>query len=255
MWNSGCKLPSDAVGGRRELLAARGFKPFVTGRSEMRRLVRYTSFVVLAAFLYLGWIMAERFLANRRSVRAPAPPAAAYASHGSAVKILQFYASPGELVEGEKAILCYGVVNATAVRIDPPVDELAPSMNRCFEVAPERDTRYTLTAEGAGEPVTESFVIRVKPDPDRLPRITYFSDRRKQAVSNVVGTARAKFVHSLCFHTENAAQITVDPPAIPPSSAIEGCFYVAPEATTTYILTAADRKGRKAQKKVTVKVE
>ncbi len=220
----------------------------------MRKFVRYTSFALMAAFLYLGWIMAGRYLANRRSAPPAAPPPA-YSDHGSAVKILQFYASPGELVEGDKAILCYGVVNARAVRIDPPVEDLAPSLNRCIEVAPEQDTRYTLTAEGAAGPVTESFVIRVKPDPYRLPQITYFLDKRKQPVSNAVGTVRAKFVHSLCFHTENAVQVMVDPPAFPPSPVIEGCFYVAPEATTTYTLIAADRKGRKAQKKLTVKVD
>jgi hypothetical protein len=132
----------------------------------MRKLARYTIPVVLAAFLYLGWTLTSRYLANRKfaakTVKSPPPPA--YVDHGSKVKILQFYAVPGELVEGGKAILCYGVVNAKAVRIDPPVEELAPSMNRCFNVAPKRDTRYTLTAEGAdGPPATESFVIRVKP--------------------------------------------------------------------------------------------
>ncbi len=224
----------------------------------MRKLARYTALIVLAAFLYLGWTLASRYLANRKfapeAVKSPPPPASL--DDGSTVKILQFYASPGELVEGDKAILCYGVANAKAVRIDPPVDQLTPSMNRCLDVAPEQDTRYTLTAEGAGgPPVTESFVIRVKPDPYRLPQITYFKNQRKQPVRNAVGNARAEWVHLLCFHTENSVQVTVDPPAIPPSAAIEGCFYVAPETTTTYTLTAADRKGRKAQKKLTVQLQ
>ncbi|MGC4052549.1 MAG: hypothetical protein QM757_24730 [Paludibaculum sp.] len=35
------------------------------------------------------------------------------------------------------------------MKVDPPVAELSPSFNRCFEVSPERTTRYTLTAEDA----------------------------------------------------------------------------------------------------------
>lgn len=224
----------------------------------MRKLVRYTSFAVLVALLYLGWIMAGRFLANRKSEKAAAKPApAAYTDYGSAVKIVQFYAVPGTVIEGDKAILCYGAVNAKKVRIEPaPADEVWPSTNRCLEVAPEKDTRYTFTAEGgSGPPVSESFVIQVKPDPYRLPQITYFLDKRKQPVQNAVGTFKAKWVHSLCFHTENAARVTVDPPVVPPSGAIEGCFYVAPEETTTYTLTAADKKGRQTQKKLTVRVQ
>jgi hypothetical protein len=223
----------------------------------MPKLIRYTSLAVLAAFLYLGWVMASRFLANRKFRPAAAKPVpAAIVDHGSAVKILQFYAVPGLVVEGEKAILCYGVANARTVRIDPPLEELKPSLNRCLEVAPQRNTRYTLTAEGAGgTPVSESFVIQVKADPQSLPQITYFLDRQKQSVGNAVGATKARWVHSLCFHTKNAAQVTVDPPVIPPTSSIEGCFYVTPEATTTYVLTAADKKGRKAQKKLTVQPE
>jgi len=223
----------------------------------MRRLARYTSFVALAALLYLGWTMASRYLANRKftpEAAKPAPPPA-YPDHGTDVKILHFYASPGELVEGGKATLCYGVANAQAVRLDPPVDDLRPSMNRCLEIAPRRDTRYTLTAEGAGGPATESFLLRVKPDPQSLPRITYFRIEKKQPASGAVGAPGAKWVYSLCFSTENSARVTVDPPAMPPSGVMQGCFYAAPETTTTYTLTAADSKGRSTQKKLTVQVE
>ncbi|HOK46082.1 MAG TPA: hypothetical protein PLK67_09135 [Bryobacteraceae bacterium] len=214
------------------------------------------SLVALAALVYLGWTMASRYFANRKFTSQavkPAPPPPP--DHGTNVKILHFYASQGELVEGGKAILCYGVANAEAVRLDPPVEDLRPSMNRCLEIAPQRDTRYTLTAEGPGGPVTESFLVRVKPDPESLPRITYFRVQQKKPAADVVGAPGAKWAYSLCFSTVNAVRITVDPPAMPPSGVMQGCFYAAPETTTTYTLTATDSKGHSTQKKLTVEVE
>jgi hypothetical protein len=132
----------------------------------MRKVVRYMWVAAAAALLYLGWTFAERYRSSREFERARArktAPAAA-PDAGSAVKILQFYASPGALRKGEQAILCYGVANAKTVRLEPEVDGVWPSLSRCLYVAPRRDTRYTLTAEGAdGKRVEESFEIRVKP--------------------------------------------------------------------------------------------
>jgi hypothetical protein len=121
---------------------------------------------VAAALLYLGWTFADRYRSNREFERARTrrmaprlPP-----DYGSTVKILQFYASPAEPAKGERAILCYGVANAQTVRIEPEVEPVWPALSRCFNVAPQKDTRYTLTAEGAdGQRATESFQIRVKP--------------------------------------------------------------------------------------------
>jgi len=94
---------------------------------------------------------------------------------GTAVKIVQFYSREGTLFEGSTTVLCYGLANARSVRIEPPVEGVGVSLNRCVEVAPERDTRYTLTAEGNdGHVVSESFVLKVRPDPDTLPKITSF---------------------------------------------------------------------------------
>src|SRR5262245_8201386 len=58
----------------------------------------------------------------------------------------------------------HGVVNATAVRLDPPVEKVWPAVARCFQVTPASTTRYTLTAEGAQRTtVSESIEIAVKP--------------------------------------------------------------------------------------------
>lgn len=86
------------------------------------------------------------------------------AAYGTSVKILHFYASPREIAPGEKSLVCYKVVNATAVRLDPPVERVWPAVSRCFEVTPDKTTRYTFTAEGAKQSaVSESIEIAVKP--------------------------------------------------------------------------------------------
>jgi hypothetical protein len=81
---------------------------------------------------------------------------------GSALKILQFYAREGEVAPAQKTLLCYGVLNATAVRMDPTVDGLRPALNHCIEIAPAKTTTYTLTAEGAaGATISQSVTVRV----------------------------------------------------------------------------------------------
>ena len=64
------------------------------------------------------------------------------------VKILQFYSSVGSIRAGEKAMLCYGVVNAKSVRIAPLLEGEEPSSKRCLEVSPIHTTHYTILAEG-----------------------------------------------------------------------------------------------------------
>lgn len=137
----------------------------------MKRLVPFTSVLAALVLLYLGWTVLSRYLANLRLERASkAKQAEAYRGYedilgkGDSVRILQFYAIPGEVSQGEKALLCYGVANAKTVRIEPELEPLAPSLNRCLEISPAKDTRYALTAEGDdGRLVSTSLVVRVRP--------------------------------------------------------------------------------------------
>ena len=119
---------------------------------------------------YAAWVMIGRRVENRRieerdqRLRAAAERALPPELSGTEVKILQFYAMPGELRAGEKGKICYGVLNARAVRMEPAVEELRPALSRCFEIRPRASTRYTLTAEGNdGRLVSESFVLKVAP--------------------------------------------------------------------------------------------
>jgi len=125
-------------------------------------IVRIMWVPVLLAVLYTGWIFWQRHLdATSQAPRVEPDPMAAY---GTSVKILQFYAQKREVAAGEKALLCYGVVNATTVRLDPPVEKMWPAVSRCFQVTPEKTTHYTLTAESAQHTtVSESIDISVSP--------------------------------------------------------------------------------------------
>jgi hypothetical protein len=113
---------------------------------------------VLLSVFYTGWVFWQRHTADRVPENPPYPLAA----YGNSVKILQFYSPRREIGPDEKAVVCYGVVNATAVRLDPPVERVWPALSRCFEVTPAKSTHYTLTAEGPQHTtVSESIEIAV----------------------------------------------------------------------------------------------
>src|SRR5438270_13905778 len=64
------------------------------------------------------------------------------------VKITQFYAAESKVPKGLKGRLCYGVENASRLELSPAVEQVWPAVTRCFEIAPAKQTTYTLTAYG-----------------------------------------------------------------------------------------------------------
>ena len=175
----------------------------------------------------------------------PAPVAAA-----DPVKITAFYARDLIVTEGTSTVLCYGVANAKSVRLEPPVESISPSLNRCIEVRPKAETRYTLTAVGsAGESVSESVTLRVGADQSTLPRITSFQIDGKQ--KDYAGQT----IFTLSFGVQNAVEVSIDPPAFPPlHGAPTGQFSVKPEKTTTYTLMVKGKNGRVARQQLTVEI-
>ena len=136
----------------------------------IRKLLPYVTAGVALAALYTAYVFGSRWLENRRLETAAAEAARVKAQREIAqiegdghVKIVNFYATPGLIGRGQKALLCYGTVNARSVRLEPAVERMYPALSRCFEVAPNRDTSYTLVAEDAkGQTATASFVLQVK---------------------------------------------------------------------------------------------
>jgi hypothetical protein len=91
-------------------------------------------------------------------------------------RILQFYASAGAVLPGERALICYGVENARTVRISPWMDRVTPSFKRCLEVFPEHTTHYTILAEGYdGRVVTRSLTLPVTVEPAAPAPVLHFA--------------------------------------------------------------------------------
>ena len=210
------------------------------------------------ALVYLGYVFLARHSANERyaaRTKVAEPTEAEKAKFadtygGTAVKILQFYARDGAITDDQKTVICYGVVNAKSVRIDPPVADMYPALNRCVDVAAKRDTRYTLTAEGNdGKTATAEFTLAVRPDVENRPRITSF-----EVSKNTVEQGRHYVTLSFAF--QNASTVSIDPPVFAPltDSAPFGQWTVTPDKTTTYTLTVTDKKGHKAIKQLTVEI-
>jgi len=129
----------------------------------------YTSFLLAVAALYVGWV----FFSRRQDRREFEEKAAAKKREedrravemmgGNRFEILTFYASPGAIHRGETAQVCYGVSNTKTVRLEPQSNPVWPSLARCVDVAPKKDTTYTLTIEdGKGNTKTATLTVQVR---------------------------------------------------------------------------------------------
>ena len=125
---------------------------------NLRRFLPYTWLLVVVALGYAGWTLwsrhqdATRVAQQGREQEAHRAAEVVRLTGGEELKILSFY--------GTGRLICYGVANAKTVRIVPYVEDLKPSLSRCLEVHPEKQTKYTLTAEDrAGHTVEQSIVM------------------------------------------------------------------------------------------------
>jgi hypothetical protein len=137
--------------------------------SGFRNPLLYTSIILIAAIAYAGWVLASRRREAREIEQHAKENERAEAVRtfemlgGDRFEILNFYAVPGVIRRGGSAQLCYGVSNAKTVRLEPQTSEVCPSQSRCIEVAPKKDTAYTLTAEdGHGNTRTSSLTVQVR---------------------------------------------------------------------------------------------
>lgn len=167
---------------------------------------------------------------------------------GGAVKIVQFYARDGIVIEGNSTVVCYGVLNAKSVQISPAVADVWPAVNRCVDIHPTRETRYTLTAEGAdGRSVSESFLVQVAADASQLPRITSF--RVTECKKDYLGDP----LYKVRFSDENAVEVSVDPAVIPTlHGAPFGDFYVSAKQPTVLTLSVKGKFGHIVRQQLTV---
>ena len=140
-------------------------------KSALESIVPYTSVALIIAVLYVAWTFYSRYESNRTAEQAiqakkdEARKRIADQIFGSgAVRLATLSADRGVLKRGQSTEFCYGVVNATTVKIEPPVEpESKPSYHHCIEIAPKQTTSYTLTAsDAAGHTKSASITIQVK---------------------------------------------------------------------------------------------
>lgn len=171
-----------------------------------------------------------------------------------APKVLQFYAGQGVIRPGEHVTICYGVENTETVRIDPFIEQITPSLNRCIEAKPDKTTLYTLTAEGPDGRDEASFTITV--DPNARPAVeTAAPTTLIQFFMASSTTALKGRPVTLCYGTKDAASVSLDPKLRAIEPAERSCFSAAFEQTTTLTLTAKNAAGIVDTEKLTITVQ
>lgn len=164
---------------------------------------------------------------------APPPPQAA--------KILFFYPGQASVSPGDQAQFCYGVENATSVRLEPSLAEIRPLSNKCVWVSPKATTELALIAVGEdGKEVREAITLTVKAGSPPTTRI-----EAEPAATRLIETfmATASSVPSggastICYVLSEPAQLRMSPAQGDLGSDLRKCVLVRPKETTTYTLRA-----------------
>jgi hypothetical protein len=140
---------------------------------RLRRLLKFTWIVLLAAFIYVGYVFYSRRQENREFEQKQAEMQTEQQRAddektveqlgGNRFEILNFYATPGSVHPGETVEVCYGVSNAKSVQLEPQSEPVWPSQSRCVKFTPRKTTTYTLTAQdAAGNKKTATVEVKVR---------------------------------------------------------------------------------------------
>jgi hypothetical protein len=163
----------------------------------------------------------------------------------SPVRITQFYAAKPAISRGEDVLLCYGVENATGVRIVPPVGQIQPALSRCVTVSPVQTTSFTLVAEdGSAKTTSQSVTVTVT---GPRPRFNDLAISSKQVTPGQLV--------SFCFKASNAVAVHGSPGHFQHGGSPSGdCLLDNPRKTTAYRLVIEGADGQTDEAKITVNV-
>ena len=121
--------------------------------SVLQRLTRFGTVGIIIAVLYVAWTFYSRHLSDEQAARDLAAKQEAQRKReadlifgNGEVKIVSYSVDKASIAKGRSADLCYGVVNASKVVIEPHVEDSKPSSYHCLTVAPKTTTTYTITA-------------------------------------------------------------------------------------------------------------
>jgi hypothetical protein len=143
-------------------------------RSPLKNPYLYSTLIVLAVLLYVGYILYSRAQSNRsfeqhreenqREAQRNEDRQAIEQLGGSDLAVRSLYVSPAIIRRGDTAQLCYDVSNAKTVTLNPPSsEEVWPSHSRCVKISPRKTTTYTMTiTDAAGKTVSQDVELRVQ---------------------------------------------------------------------------------------------
>ena len=178
-----------------------------------------------------------------------AAPEAKQPLQPESVKILQFYAGSGTVARGEQVLICYGVENAKAVRLEPHIETIAPSFNRCFQYSPAATSEIKLIATGAdgseSSKTLEITVAGVAPPP-KGQLILFF-------VSSGKSVARGQQV-TLCYDTRNTSSVKIEPSPVDRKLAAKDCVAEQVTRKTKFTLIARGANGEEDRESLQVDV-
>ncbi len=160
------------------------------------------------------------------------------------VKITQFYASPPNPPLGEKTLVCYGVENASEVRIDPPVERLWPAIARCFDFVTGVPAKLTLKAARSGQEASQTIEIVPGPPAVKLLEVSI----------NKLAVAPGEEV-MVCYKAKNAASATIEWGEKKERNPGFGCITDHPKHTTTYTVSVTGAGGDTDTERVTATVK
>ena len=169
-------------------------------------------------------------------------------------KILQFYASQGVVRPGDSVTICYGVEYAEKVRIEPFVEEIRPSHNRCIEAKPAKTTLYTMTAEGPDGKDEASFTVTTDPNA----KSTVEAPAPKTLIQFLMAsstTAMKGRPVTICYGVRDATTVSLEPKLRELEPSDRSCFSASFDTTTTLTLTAKNASGVVDTEKLTITVQ
>src|SRR3954465_11740017 len=125
------------------------------------------------------------------------------------VQIVQFYANSPEVPKGSQVLICYGVENAKSVRLEPPIEEIVPSLVRCIPYSPATSGEIKLIATGTdGSETSKTIQIKVGPAAAAAPArksnsiVTFASSANSVAPGQEV---------TFCYATQGASAVRLEP--------------------------------------------
>lgn len=191
----------------------------------IQRLTAGLSVVAVLVLVRLGWIYWERARPVAEPVRRERVSGIPKELDTVELKILNFYTTE-QPVRGQPFSVCYGVINATSVKLEPPLAETPAVLSRCVQVTLHKEAELTLRAYGKnGEEASASFVIGV-----HEPRPEF------QFVSVSSREIRRGERWTLCYGVRSATRVWLEPGPQPLSAGERICAQFFPVAAPRKII-------------------